>query len=69
MESNSSSFSGAGIGKSLFLYFMMWQLAHSGKTIVWDRLNAISVVRFTSAGVSQGPLLAFNADLDDPQTW
>ena len=58
----------AGIGKSLFLYFFMWQLARSGMTVIWDRRDMMPVM-FSSQGVIKGPLDAFESQLDDPETW
>ena len=60
---------GTGIGKSLFLYFLMWQLARSGRTIVWDRLLALSVLMFSPEGVLAGDRKDFKQQLADPQTW
>ena len=59
----------AGIGKSLFLYYLLWQLACARKTVVWDGPNRLGVVMFSPAGVFQGPLEAFRAELADPKTW
>ncbi len=61
--------SNAGIGKSLFLYYLMWLLVQLGRTFVWDRWDATSVVLLSPTRVCQGPLLAFTAELDDSQTW
>ena len=58
----------AGIGKSLFIYYLMWKLALSGKTIIWDR-RGIMPVMFSSQGVFKGPLEAFESNLQDPETW
>ena len=57
----------AGIGKSLFLYFLMWHLARSGKTIVWDRRDLLPLM-FSSQGVLEGPLEAFQSQLKDSET-
>ena len=58
----------AGIGKSLFLYYLMWKLAREGKKVVWDRLHSTPVM-FSKPGVFEGPLEAFYGDLKDPETW
>ena len=58
----------AGIGKSLFLYYIMWTLARQHKTVVWDRLD-VGPVLFSGQGVMTGPLEAFSKELDDPDTW
>ena len=60
---------GVGMGKTHFLYFLMWQLARSGKTVVWDKQNAELAVMFGPLGIFQGPLQAFRANLDNPDTW
>ena len=57
----------AGIGKSLFIYYLMWKLALSGKTIIWDR-RGIMPVMFSSQGLFEGPLEAFQSKLRDPDT-
>ena len=46
----------------------MWRLARSGKTVVWDRQDNTPVM-FSSQGVMKGPLEAFEAQLEDPETW
>ena len=58
----------AGIGKSLFLYFLMWRSARSGRTVIWDR-QYVTPVMFSSQGVFKGPLEAFERQLQDPETW
>ena len=58
----------AGIGKSLFIYYLMWKLALSGKAVIWDR-RGIMPVMFSSQGVFEGPLEAFQSKLKDPDTW
>ena len=58
----------AGIGKSLFIYYLMWKLALSGKTVIWDRRGILPVM-FSSHGVHKGPLEAFESKLQDPETW
>ena len=58
-----------GIGKSLFMYYLMWRLALSGKTIVWDRLFAMPVM-FSRWGVFEGPIEAFYlSQPEDAETW
>ena len=46
----------------------MWQLARSGRTVVWDRRDVMPVM-FSSQGVVKGPLEAFESQLEDPETW
>ena len=60
---------GVGIGKTHFLYFLMWQLARSGRTVVWDKQDAELAFMLSPLGVFQGPLRAFDAALNDEDTW
>ena len=46
----------------------MWQLARSGRNVVWDRRDAMPVM-FSSQGVVKGRLEAFERQLQDPETW
>ena len=50
------------------MYFLMWHLARSGKTVVWDRRDNTPLM-FSSQGVVEGPLKAFRSQLKDPETW
>ena len=62
----------AGIGKSIFLYFFMQELAASGQTVVLQRRKHRTVA-FTKQGAFQGPedgsLIGFGDFLKDPNNW
>ena len=68
-EMSLTSHCASGIGKGVFLSFLMWQLASSKTTIVWESRDAGAVVKLSPLGVWEGPLAAFREDLDDPMTW
>ncbi|CAL5221779.1 g4032 [Coccomyxa viridis] len=58
-----------GIGKGLFLCYLMWELARLKRTFIYEKRDAETLVLFTPTGVFEGPLTAFRAELDDAQTW
>lgn len=58
----------AGIGKSLFAYFLMWRLAQSSQTVVWDRRGRTPIM-FCLDGAFEGSLTTFTDALRDPETW
>eukprot|EP00611_Tribonema_gayanum_P012255 TRINITY_DN2288_c0_g1_i1.p1 TRINITY_DN2288_c0_g1~~TRINITY_DN2288_c0_g1_i1.p1 ORF type:complete len:403 (-),score=56.14 TRINITY_DN2288_c0_g1_i1:405-1613(-) len=57
-----------GIGKSLFLYYVMWHLARAGATVVYDRRDMATVL-YTPQGVFTGSFEDFDQALDDAATW
>ena len=60
----------AGIGKSLFAFFLMSHLAQQKKTLVWEKRNAeYARVLFTPSGAFGGSMACFSKELDDPETW
>ncbi|EFJ44681.1 hypothetical protein VOLCADRAFT_94986 [Volvox carteri f. nagariensis] len=60
----------AGIGKSMFLYYLLYELACQGKTVVWQGNSMASVLLYTPNGVFQSDsTFAFSAELHDPSTW
>ena len=46
----------------------MWHLARSKRTVIWDRRNVMPIM-FSSQGVVEGPLEAFQSQLQDFETW
>lgn len=62
----------AGIGKSLFLYYVMHFLAATGQTVVLQQ-KATKTVVFTKEGAFEGfkneAEEGFSSYLKDPETW
>jgi hypothetical protein len=58
----------AGIGKSLFLYYLLWHLARNKATVVYDRRDRMPVM-FTADSVYKGALELFEDNLQQPNTW
>ena len=61
----------AGIGKSLFSFYFMWQLAKmGGQTIVWEKKNAnYGRVLISDKGVFGGSKESFKVELRQENTW
>jgi hypothetical protein len=58
----------AGIGKSVFLYFLLWHLARNRATVVYDRRDRDPVL-FSPDGVFEGALELFRGHLQHYNTW
>ncbi|EFJ46692.1 hypothetical protein VOLCADRAFT_105436 [Volvox carteri f. nagariensis] len=59
-----------GIGKSIFLYYLLHQLACLGKTVVWHDELMASVLLYTPNGVFQADsIVPFTKELENPSTW
>ena len=60
----------AGIGKSIFNFFLMWHLAQQQQTVVWEKRNAEHArVLFAPWGVFGGTMACFSDALENPDTW
>ena len=60
----------AGIGKSLFSFYVMWLLAKQAQTVVWERRHAAYArVLLSPQGVFSGNVDSFNDELQKSLTW
>lgn len=59
----------AGIGKTFFIFYLLYMLAEQRCTVVYDNEYLKKRYMFKQGRVLVGSRDAFDAELQDPNTW